>query len=107
MTKHERIIMKYYKRLSTDEVCTETLVETDIPLTFNEINLCLAYMNEKGLFKEFHKDIAENITFQLNYNALHRKEILFEKIMDFIITSVFVPIAVSVLTTFILWVMNL
>lgn len=103
MTKHERIILKYSRRLGADNMLnTEKLIGAGIPLSAREIFLCCEYMKTKDCFDVYSAALDETVVFHLSYTGQHPYEFSWISFRNFVIRSVFVPIVVSAATTWLL-----
>lgn len=72
------------------------------------LSKCAERLNENGYIKNLHKFKFYAFNFQLTYKGLNYKEFKIVELKSFLFRSVFIPIAVSVVTTLItLWLKSL
>lgn len=77
----------------------DLLKHIDKPLI--ELQRCAEHLEKKGYIKNLHIQTRIRFNFQLTYPGTVRKEMFWENFKDFLLKSVFVPIAVSVIASLI------
>ena len=66
-----------------------------------ELQKCAEYLEQKGFIKNLHIQTRIRFNFQLTYEGIVYKEMKWERRKEFLLTSIFVPIAVSVIASLI------
>lgn len=64
-----------------------------------ELQKCAEHLEENGYIKNLHVQTRIRFNFQLTYEGISYKEMKWERRKQFLLTSVFVPIAVSVIAS--------
>ena len=77
----------------------DLLKYVDVPLS--SLQRCAERLEANGYIKNLHIHTRLRFNFQLTYEGTVYNEIRIEKIKDFLLKSVFVPIAVSVIASLI------
>lgn len=100
MTNAEKTILKCCNKYFTDgERITTQLLNGKTELTQQQIKLCVEYLNQKGYIRNLDIFAGGNVSFELTYLGAHYKEIQREEVEYFIVTSIAVPVFVSLLTS--------
>ena len=72
------------------------------------LSKCAERLNENGYIKNLHRFKFHAFNFQTTYKDLNYKKFKIEQLKNFLLRSVFTPVAVSVATTLItLWLKSL
>lgn len=75
----------------------DLLKHIDAPLI--KLQRCAEHLEQKGYIKNLHIEQRIRFNFQLTYAGIAYKEFKSEHIKDFLLKSIFVPIAVSVIAS--------
>lgn len=75
------------------------LPHLNVPLS--KLERCAEHLEQKGYIKNLHIHKRLRFCFQLTYAGISYKEIRYENIKDFLLKSIFVPIAISVIASLI------
>lgn len=77
----------------------DLLKHLDYPLI--KLEKCAEYLEQKGFIKNLHVQTRIRFNFQLTYEGIMYKKMFLENVKDFLLKSIFVPIAVSVISSLI------
>lgn len=102
MTKLE----KQFLKCCADNFMDRTVIGSDdlmryINKPLIELQKCAEYLEQKGYIKNLHIQTRIRFNFQITYEGIAYKEMKWERWKKFLLTSVFIPIAVSVIASFI------
>lgn len=102
MTKLE----KQFLKCCADNFMDRTVIGSDdlmmyINKPLIELQKCAEYLEQKGYIKNLHIQTRIRFNFQITYEGITYKEMKWELWKKFLLTSVFIPIAVSVIASFI------
>lgn len=105
LTKLETRLLKYCCKEDTSNLFNTHTFKREFFIKFpkNEFSQVCDSLSSKGYIKIASKDMAGGVQFFLTYDGIHYKEIKWINIKSFLIESVIIPIAVSVITSLIVF----
>ena len=102
LTKLERKVLRSCNKCPLGVLNTSDIQRHAPELSDSDIAQCCTHLDTAGYFEVFSLDMAGKAHLVLNYKGQHYREFSWNKIKEFILKSIFVPIGVSVITTILL-----